>query len=331
MKYNEIVDLSGWIEKDIDVGRGTREKVVLKQSKQGKVYFFAKTYDKNIGELRSEVCASMIGRVFKFPVQRSWLCVIPQYKTFKLPLSVDIGVLIQLDVRRQRYTKRGEFRENLVHGAALIANFDDRFNDLTTNGERRNFYTLSVVVSSIRKYVAEKRGVEEIWRQFFELIVFDALIGGTDRHYYNWGVLERADDGSFVKLSPAFDNGISLLWKMKDYKKQFLDSIFDGKFISNTKSMFKKDGGGKYNLFEALTEVYKNPEYVNSGIVEGVRHKISSVPLGYLKRSLMNNVPKSSQFETSSEELLHIFEYVRLRLGILKLTLDEIIENQNKI
>ena len=54
----------------ISVGYGIRDKTVLKQSKMGKVYFIAKTYDKDIGELRSEVCASNIGRLFSFPSKR---------------------------------------------------------------------------------------------------------------------------------------------------------------------------------------------------------------------------------------------------------------------
>ena len=100
MKLNQVIDLGDWHQRNIHVGYGTRDKIVLKRSKKGKVYFLAKTYDKDIGELRSEVCASNIGRLFGFSVQKAWLCKIPQYKLLNLKHSV--GVLIQLDVRRQK-------------------------------------------------------------------------------------------------------------------------------------------------------------------------------------------------------------------------------------
>lgn len=72
MKINEIVNIKNWCPRPrLPVGYGTRDKVVLKQSEMGKVYFMAKTYDKDIGELRSEVCASNLGRAFGFPVQKN--------------------------------------------------------------------------------------------------------------------------------------------------------------------------------------------------------------------------------------------------------------------
>src|SRR3989344_9579338 len=197
------------------VGHGTRDKIVLKQTVMGKVYFLAKTYDKDIGELRSEVCASNIGRLFGFPVQKTWLCKIPQHR--ELGLRHLLGVVIQLDVRRQKDTRRNQFREDLIHGAEMISLIDPKFASLKNLKEKRKVYTLKIVIDSIKNYVSQNSGSEILWDQFFELLAFDALIGGTDRHYYNWGVLEKADTGEFIRLAPAFDNGISLMWKMEEY------------------------------------------------------------------------------------------------------------------
>ncbi|HWP61796.1 MAG TPA: hypothetical protein VN495_04295, partial [Candidatus Paceibacterota bacterium] len=122
MKLKQVLNLKFWHERRQNVGYGTRDKIVLKRTGRGKVYYLAKTYDKDIGELRSEVCASSIGRLFGFPVQRTWLCKIPQHT--KLGLKHEKGVLIQLDVRRQKDTRRGQFRENLIHGTDLISLVD---------------------------------------------------------------------------------------------------------------------------------------------------------------------------------------------------------------
>lgn len=162
MKLNQIIDIKKWPRRRMQVGYGTREKIVLKQTKRGKVYFMAKTYSKDIGELRSEVCASTIGRFFGFPVQKTWFCLLPPLKLFSHPL----GVLVQLDVRRQRDTRRNQFKENLIHGADLIGFVDKNFTRLRTPPERRNAYTLAVVIKALRNYVQKNSKAKMIWRQF---------------------------------------------------------------------------------------------------------------------------------------------------------------------
>ncbi|GEM_PF-2119770 len=320
MKLNQVVLLKDWHQRNIDnVGFGTRDKIVLKQSKKGRVYFLAKTYDKDIGELRSEVCASNIGRLFGFPVQKTWLCKIPQYKSLKLRHSV--GVLIQLDVRRQKETRRGRFREDLLHGAEIISLVDKKFASLRNLKEKRRVYTLNVVVDSIRNYVSRHTGSDKLWDQFFELLVFDALIGGTDRHYYNWGVLAKADTGEFIRLAPAFDNGISLMWKMEEYRPQFMRDLMTRDFPRKAESMFKKINGGKYSLFDVLSELYKIGDYRRSNVVQEILARIEKVRESRIKSVVLNNIPKSTQFKTNNDELGLICLYVKIRLVLLKQTL----------
>ncbi len=322
MKLNQIINLKAWHERKIYVGYGTRDKVVLKRSKKGRVYFLAKTYDKDIGELRSEVCASNIGRLFGFHVQKTWLCNIPQYKSLKLKHSA--GVLIQLDVRRQRETRRKKFSEDLLHGAEIISLVDKKFASLKNLKEKRRVYTLKMVVDSIRNYISNHSNSDKLWDQFFELLVFDALIGGTDRHYYNWGVLEKADTGEFIRLAPAFDNGISLMWKMEEYKPQFMRDLFTRDFPRKAESMFKKVGGGKYSLFEVLNELYKIGDYKKSNIVQKVLDQIGKIKESKIRSVILNNVPKRAQFKTKNDELDLICEYVKIRLNLLKQTLSEL-------
>lgn len=319
MKLNQVVNLKDWYERLIPVGYGTRDKTVLKQSKMGKVYFIAKTYDKNIGELRSEVCASNMGRLFGFPVQKTWFCKIPQYKSLKLKHPV--GVLIQLDVRRQKYTKRKQVREDLRHGADIISLVDKKFASLKNLKEKRKAYTLKVAVDGIKNYVSSHIGSDKLWDQFFELLVFDALIGGTDRHYYNWGVLEKADSGEFIRLAPAFDNGISLMWKIEEYRPQFIKDLMTRNFPRRAESMFKKNDGGKYSLLEVLSELYKTGDYGKSNIVQDILDRIGKIRESRIRSVILNNVPKKAQFKTKNDELGLICEYVKIRLDLLKQTL----------
>jgi len=331
LELNQIVNVKKWPRKKMGaVGYGTREKIVLRNTKRGKVYFMAKTYGKDVGELRSEVCASTIGRFFGFSVQKTWFCLLPELKMFPHPL----GVLVQLDVRRQRDIRatRQRFKENLIHGADLIGFVDKNFTRLISLPERRNAYTLNLVIKALRNYVAKNSKNPKtlhIWEQFFELLVFDALIGGTDRHYNNWGVLEKADDGEFIRLAPAFDNGISLLWKIDEYGKKFQQDLYIQSFIKKPESMFKKTLGGKYNLYEVLSALYSINELKGSGIAKKLWERLvqKSLKIGYLKRTMFKNIPQSIDFRSEGKELSIIYEYARIRLELLKTELLKI-DNQ---
>lgn len=315
MRINKVINIRNWQERPIQVGYGTRDKVVLKQTKMGKVYFIAKTYENNIGELRSEVCASTIGRLYHFPVQRSWLCNIPQYTNLKLKHNK--GVLIQLDVRRQRDIRRNQFRENLIHGQDLISSVYKAFGSATVR-EKRKLYTLNIIIEALRNYVNNKNGVDGgVWDEFFRLMCFDALIGGTDRHYYNWGILEKADNASFLRLAPAFDNGISLLWNMSITRAHVVRDLFQRNFEKNAKSSIRRADGSKYSLYEILEDLYSIPEYKQSKIVEKVIKDLKSVSDGYLVRSILSNIPESKKFETEANELKLVLEYVKIRKDLL--------------
>lgn len=327
MRLKQVINLRDWHQRKISVGYGTRDKTVLKRSKRGKVYFLAKTYDKNIGELRSEVCASNIGKLFGFPVQKTWFCKVPQHRL--LGLKHSSGVLVQLDVRRQKDTRRNQFREDLLHGADLISIVDKKFGSLKNLKEKRMVYTLNIVVQSIRNYVNNHKNSSNLWDQFFELLVFDALIGGTDRHYYNWGVLEKADTGEFIRLAPAFDNGISLMWKMEEYRPRFMKDLLTRDFPRKAASMFKKNTGGKFSLYEVLVELYKIGDYRGSNIAQDILDRIARVRTSRIDSVIFNNVPERVRFKTRRSELGLICGYVKIRLELLKQTLREL--NQTNV
>jgi hypothetical protein len=51
------------------------------------------------------------------------------------------------------------------------------------------------------------------WRLFWcDMLLFDALIGNTDRHQDNWGLLlQQCENGvPRIRMAPVFDNGTSL-------------------------------------------------------------------------------------------------------------------------
>jgi hypothetical protein len=73
--------------------------------------------------------------------------------------------------------------------------------------------------------------LEPGWRQWWtDALLFDALIGNTDRHQDNWGLIFSRDQKAVHgRLSPLFDNGTSLgherlvdrvnAWSEQDYER----------------------------------------------------------------------------------------------------------------
>lgn len=69
-----------------------------------------------------------------------------------------------------------------------------------------------VSFSNINNKINHIKGIntEEVKRFYYDMFIFDALIGNTDRHNGNWGIL--ADKyADYVKIAPIYDCGSALL------------------------------------------------------------------------------------------------------------------------
>lgn len=99
------------------------------------------------------------------------------------------------------------------------------------------------------------------------MIVFDALIGNSDRHHSNWAIL-RSNDG--INFSPLYDNGSSLCCYVKESD---IDGIlgkdirrFTSLVTSKSKSRIRIDMCTKRSLNSLMSwyiySVMKNTENI---------------------------------------------------------------------
>ena len=96
-----------------------------------------------------------------------------------------------------RYIDGGEYM------VRLIPNYD------RVKGTQHNFRA----VSSFAKALVDGGHLSEDWVEYWcKVFTFDALIGNTDRHQDNWGILWKGGKNITVcaSFSPAFDNGTSM-------------------------------------------------------------------------------------------------------------------------
>lgn len=103
-------------------------------------------------------------------------------------------------------------KENQVleHGVEFITltypNFDI---DKLFDPETKTFYSYDMIYNSMNNVYKDTNVMETFIYQFVRMMIFDMLIGNTDRHQQNWGIVKNSEN-EFVSMSPLYDNGSSL-------------------------------------------------------------------------------------------------------------------------
>lgn len=103
-----------------------------------------------------------------------------------------------------------------------------------------------------------------------KLIIFDALVGNNDRHFFNWGVV-RSIEGRFQPyFSPIYDTARGLFWNYSEDK--LTDIVEVNKTIDNHIRKYCKDSRPKIgweneknlNHFRLFEKIYTNEYYISS-------------------------------------------------------------------
>lgn len=82
---------------------------------------------------------------------------------------------------------------------------------------KQSDHTLDNIFLALDKTFLEPEGKRKAKARFVEYLVLDAVIGNTDRHHENWGILrERRDTGWVGRLAPTFDHASSLGRELRD-------------------------------------------------------------------------------------------------------------------
>jgi hypothetical protein len=112
----------------------------------------------------------------------------------------------------------------LVHGNELLGGLISGYDKEKQRGQAD--HTFDNIVRAIETLFASDKDRRVAASRMVGYLVFDALVGNTDRHHQNWGVLlERRQFGdqtpSFVpQLAPTFDHASSLGRELTDGARQ---------------------------------------------------------------------------------------------------------------
>ncbi len=112
-----------------------------------------------------------------------------------------------------KYFLRDE--EILVHGAQVYSAYleenDDKFvQEIEDQNWARALLTFQFTYEAL-KFIFPKQ-FQIIMNQFVELLVFDAITGNNDRHFYNWAVVTHLEEKNPPRFSPIYDSARGLFW-----------------------------------------------------------------------------------------------------------------------
>lgn len=107
---------------------------------------------------------------------------------------------------------------DLIHGNRVLETTIPTYNRQAMR--RQPYYTLENILLALKRTFIGDDAVEKTKRQFAEYVVMDAVIGNTDRHHENWGILRTwTDEGWRGRLAPTFDHASSLGRELLDEKR----------------------------------------------------------------------------------------------------------------
>jgi hypothetical protein len=153
-------------------------------------YLFKHAFNRHPDQFWSEILAYRIGSLLDVAVP-------PAFVAWDSDNGI-CGALIEWflgypAVPDERYVPGGDIMTSIIPGYER------------KHGQQHNFLAIERYLTVL----ADKQRLIGDWLSWWcDTLLFDALIGNTDRHQDNWGLLWRP--GPTARMAPAFDNGTSL-------------------------------------------------------------------------------------------------------------------------
>mgnify|MGYP002543742891 CR=1 FL=1 len=260
----EVKNFDNWIE-DKESGRfgsGASEKIWLinPETNEKALFKFPKVKDKEkgiiTGEYWAEKLATEIGKLIDVECAR-----------------VDIGTYKgRIGSMSYNIIKIGdEFIEgiNYIQTKYPYYQKEQLFDEYS--GEK---YTVQMIKNSLSEDMS-------LLEDIFNMIIFDALIGNSDRHHSNWGILFEYNHNSLspnYKLAPLYDNGSSLCSYINedDIENIFTDKLrFESVINTKSKSTIGWNETRPIRHFELIQLIRENYYNETVDIIKRIKQKIN--------------------------------------------------------
>lgn len=216
---DQVIDIAGWdIHQDYEVFPvGARDKSLrvcpnpapfdFCLPKHSYLFKEAIRSAKDPGQPRypdqywAEVIAFRIGRLMGLTLPPVFVAIDSSRNE---PGTVNEWFMGYPETEDERYSPGGDYMQRLIPGY-------DRH-----KGQEHNLTT----IITLSRALARSGLLTHDWQVYWGLcLCFDALIGNTDRHQENWGLI-WTEDGPMARFTPYFDNGTSLGHELQPQKME---------------------------------------------------------------------------------------------------------------
>lgn len=204
--------------------------------------------------------------------------------------------------------------DRFIHGVEFMKRVIPDF-DVKT-GSQHNFRTVLAFLNVVRASAATLPSPILHWARTF---AFDALIGNTDRHQENWGLLWSNSGGApRVRFSPAFDNGTSLGHEITEAAlPKFADGAHLARYVSRGRHHMKwtmSEGRlGHFEMLHRLVEAYPSARravrLVANASWDSIAEEINAVT--FLARTVDMTEDRSSFVLALTECRHHLLQELR--------------------
>lgn len=164
----KLYNISEWNEQSWWNTGGTRDKKIYLNPEDGELYYFKQSFKKGQRDYKhefwSEIIASEIGELLGFDI---------------LPYHIAIRGNVIGCISKSMINQASE---ELIEGGKYLQAFDNTFKP--ENIKLRHQYTFELIAKSLVSFKKEKH-----LKELIETILFDALIGNSDRHQENWAII----------------------------------------------------------------------------------------------------------------------------------------------
>ena len=196
-----VLDEKLWKTDHFEI-RGTREKFILRHANQEAWYLFKKPKYGRI-EIDTEVFNSILANELK----------IKHVQYFPAKFKSEEGVLCKSFLDEHKDEPFG-----LTEMKVLICNYSGR-PDLKEKRGRDIEILKEHNIKNIFNIIKQQNYQDNILKDFFTMIGFDALIGHGDRHWCNYGFLTSKIRKDNVKFAPVYDTSSGYLTEVQDESK----------------------------------------------------------------------------------------------------------------
>lgn len=277
----EVKNFNNWIE-DTESGKfgsGASEKIWLinSETKEKGIFKFPKVkIDGTItGEYWAEKLSTEIGKLIDVKCAR-----------------VDIGTY-KGRIGSMSYNILENKYDNLFEGIYFIQKHYPYYNKSKLEDTYSNMkYSIQMIEKSI---------LEDYYfdiRKIYKMIIFDILIGNSDRHHSNWGVIpciKKIANGECIclKLCPLYDNGSSLCAyeDNSDIEIFFKDKMkFEALVNTKSKSAIGWENERPIKHFDLLKKLKENEYELTISYIEKIKDNVNEKSINRILNEFDNNI-----------------------------------------